>query len=234
MKNILAVTACLKRCSIAILYEGVIFEQNLDTDSSANLVSVADALVHENNVDLRKIDGVITASGPGSFTGIRVSHSFVKGVAFSLGIPAISVDYFAVVDSMYNQRCHCAGFLRHSGPTTCVSLNGEGWRCRRDITNGATVTLVLIESDKNHLYFRHYNNGKYNEGVASYENIKSYIRNNNIDVIIGNAGEELGEYHEKMIYIDDFRNAKYLLSFSELLTPESKIAPLYISARSEY
>ncbi|GHU16901.1 hypothetical protein FACS189472_02980 [Alphaproteobacteria bacterium] len=286
MKNILAVTACLKRCSVALLYDGMIFEKNLDIDSSANLASVAEKLILENNVDLRKIDGIITASGPGSFTGIRVSHSFAKGVAFSLGIPAVSVDYFAVLaaqalmasppadvyaDSNCNAEAKSTGVKRQlhneiffardscrrarkNADTRVVaqdrsvlivhedsSSGSDEANCEKDplcssLENGASITLarlLLIESEKNQLYFRHYNNGKYNEGVASYEDIKSYIRNNNIDVIIGNAEKGLEEYREKMIYIDDFRNAKYLLPFSELLTEESKIVPLYINARSE-
>ncbi|GHT93742.1 hypothetical protein FACS1894122_09440 [Alphaproteobacteria bacterium] len=212
MKNILAVTACLKRCSVAISYEGAIFEKNLDVDSSANLASVVDALIRENNIDLKKIDGVITASGPGSFTGIRVSQSFAKGIAFSFGIQAVSVDYFTVL----------------AAHALMLSPSAERY-AKSTRVNGSIVTL--IESEKSQLYFRHYKNEIYDEGVASYENIKSYIRNNEVDVIIGNAGEELGEYREKMIYIDDFRNAKYLLSFSELLTTESKITPLYINAR---
>ncbi|MDR2794581.1 MAG: tRNA (adenosine(37)-N6)-threonylcarbamoyltransferase complex dimerization subunit type 1 TsaB, partial [Holosporaceae bacterium] len=120
---LLAVTACLKRCSAAIVRDGIIGEKNLNADASSNFVGIVSDLLRENNIDVKKINGIITASGPGSFTGIRIAQSFTKGMAFSLKIPAVSVDYFDVIDSIYRRQC------------------GDD-----------SARITLIESEKNQLY----------------------------------------------------------------------------------
>ena len=104
MKNILAVTACLKRCSVAISYENKIYELNQNVDAASNLVSLANELCEANKIDLRKLDGVVTASGPGSFTGIRVAQSFAKGIALACGLPSLSVSYFDVIQRIFNKQ----------------------------------------------------------------------------------------------------------------------------------
>lgn len=104
MKNILAVTACLKRCSVAISYDNEIYEVNESVDAASNLVSFADELCESNGIDLHRLDGIVTASGPGSFTGIRVAQSFVKGVALAYNLHSLSVSYFDVIQRMFNQK----------------------------------------------------------------------------------------------------------------------------------
>jgi tRNA threonylcarbamoyl adenosine modification protein YeaZ len=102
MKNIIAVSACLKRCSAAVSYENQLYEINENTDAAANLVWLVDNLVKSKNIDLKQISGIMTASGPGSFTGIRVAQSFAKGLALSLKLPSVSISYFDVVRSIYS------------------------------------------------------------------------------------------------------------------------------------
>lgn len=104
MKNTLAVTACLKRCSVAISYENKIYEINQNVDAASNLVSLANELCEANKIDLHKLDGVVTASGPGSFTGIRVAQSFAKGIAIACGLPSLSVSYFDVIQHIFNTQ----------------------------------------------------------------------------------------------------------------------------------
>ncbi|MDR3180253.1 MAG: tRNA (adenosine(37)-N6)-threonylcarbamoyltransferase complex dimerization subunit type 1 TsaB [Holosporaceae bacterium] len=196
---LLAVTACLKRCSAAVFHDGIISEKNLSVDASSNFVSVVSDLLRESNINAREINGIITASGPGSFTGVRIAQSFTKGMAFSLKIPAVSVDYFEVIDSIFRQQC-----------------------------NNDFPRIIVIESEKNQLYFRRHEEKKFIYGVDSYENIESYVEKNNVRIIISNITKNLGEKAE--FCIDDFRNARHLLSFSPLLSPESRVTPLYINA----
>ncbi|MDR1982720.1 MAG: tRNA (adenosine(37)-N6)-threonylcarbamoyltransferase complex dimerization subunit type 1 TsaB [Holosporaceae bacterium] len=101
MKNIMAISACLKRCSLAISYDNQLYEINENIDAAANLVWLADNFVKSKNIDLGNIDGIITTSGPGSFTGIRVAQSFAKGLALSLGLPAASASYFDIIESFH-------------------------------------------------------------------------------------------------------------------------------------
>jgi tRNA threonylcarbamoyl adenosine modification protein YeaZ len=99
MKNVIAISASLKYCSIAILYEDKLYEVDEYIDVASNLVWLADNLVKSHHIDLQKMDEIIAAAGPGSFTGIRAAQSFAKGLALSLKIPATSANYFDVISS---------------------------------------------------------------------------------------------------------------------------------------
>jgi tRNA threonylcarbamoyl adenosine modification protein YeaZ len=126
MKNIIAVSACLKRCSLAISYGDQLYEINEDVDAAANLVWLADGLIKSKNIDLRSIDGVITTSGPGSFTGIRVAQSFAKGLALSLKLSSVSVSYFDVIGLHWAKNCPDAGIVIGSERRQIYyQINGE-------------------------------------------------------------------------------------------------------------
>ena len=58
---------------------------------SAQLVPTLAALLESHGVAAKDIDGFAVASGPGSFTGLRVGLSAVKGLAEVLGKPIATV-----------------------------------------------------------------------------------------------------------------------------------------------
>lgn len=104
MKNVIAITACLKRCSIAISYQNQIFQINEYVDAATNLAFFLQNLIKKNAIEIKKIEGIITVSGPGSFTGIRTAQSLVKAVAMTLQIPSASISYFDVIDQIAAEK----------------------------------------------------------------------------------------------------------------------------------
>ena len=46
----------------------------------------------EGSYDLKNIDGVVISIGPGSYTGLRIGVSTAKSLAYSLGVPVITVN----------------------------------------------------------------------------------------------------------------------------------------------
>lgn len=104
MNNVLAVTADLKRCSVAVRYNNRVFSIDESLDSSTYLVPVTKALLDENNIELSKMERLITSSGPGSFTGIRTAQSFIKGLSLALGIPAFCCSYFDVIKNIFGNN----------------------------------------------------------------------------------------------------------------------------------
>lgn len=51
-----------------------------------------EALLLENNRSLRDLSFVAVSSGPGSYTGLRIMYSTVKGICFVQDLPLIEVD----------------------------------------------------------------------------------------------------------------------------------------------
>lgn len=99
--NCLAITAELKKCSAAVLYKGQVFTVNENADSSSQSAYLTDRLLKENGIKFNEIDKIITVSGPGSFTGIRVAQSLCKGLALALNIPSACISYFELLSMMF-------------------------------------------------------------------------------------------------------------------------------------
>jgi tRNA threonylcarbamoyladenosine biosynthesis protein TsaB len=64
---------------------------NLSVTHSERLMPAIDRLLADVSRPVREIEGIALALGPGSFTGLRIGVSTVKGLAFALGVPVAGV-----------------------------------------------------------------------------------------------------------------------------------------------
>ena len=91
---ILAVDTTGEQGSIALVYEdGAVQEVRLDSpEGFAHLLfGEIEALLKRAGIDYQDIEVFASASGPGSFTGVRIGLTAVKGLAEATGRPAIAV-----------------------------------------------------------------------------------------------------------------------------------------------
>lgn len=72
---------------------GLIAEARLNIKStySERLMTAVDHVLKQSALDISDIDTFAVAIGPGSFTGLRIGLSTVKGFAFATGRPVVSV-----------------------------------------------------------------------------------------------------------------------------------------------
>ncbi|HZU08613.1 MAG TPA: tRNA (adenosine(37)-N6)-threonylcarbamoyltransferase complex dimerization subunit type 1 TsaB [Pseudacidobacterium sp.] len=64
---------------------------------SAMLMPRIRELLDANGIGVHEITAIVVVNGPGSFTGVRVGLSAVKGLVEALGIPVIAVSRLAVL-----------------------------------------------------------------------------------------------------------------------------------------
>jgi len=93
-QRILAIDTSSTFGSVALVEGGtVIAEQKISRDSthSERLMPAIEALLKDCNLGVSEIDLFAVGSGPGSFTGLRVGVSTLKGLAWAVSRPVIGV-----------------------------------------------------------------------------------------------------------------------------------------------
>jgi tRNA threonylcarbamoyladenosine biosynthesis protein TsaB len=91
---VLGIETSTKTGGAAVVTEdGVVahYSLNIEVTYSERLMSTIDRVIKDAGLDLPAIDGFAVSIGPGSFTGLRVGLSTVKGLAFATGKPVAAV-----------------------------------------------------------------------------------------------------------------------------------------------
>jgi tRNA threonylcarbamoyladenosine biosynthesis protein TsaB len=95
----LAIDTSTETASIALSSQGeIVAELTWHTGQShtTELVPNLTCILEQARINLKDINGVIVAKGPGSFNGLRVGMSFAKGLALSLNIPILGISTLEV------------------------------------------------------------------------------------------------------------------------------------------
>ncbi len=98
--KILAVDSSAKACSAAIVEDDKIigsFFINTSLTHSQTLVPMVENLLSCTSLSLSDIDRLAVSAGPGSFTGVRIGVSAIKGMAMPLGLPCAGVSTLAAM-----------------------------------------------------------------------------------------------------------------------------------------
>ncbi len=105
--RILALESSAKTASAALLTDGVLTAeayQNCGLTHSVTLLPMVEAMLKQANVTLEQIDCFAVAYGPGSFTGVRIGVSAVKGLAWAAQKPCVAVSTLEGMATMHTQE----------------------------------------------------------------------------------------------------------------------------------
>ncbi len=93
MKNILAIDTSSKLMGVSLKSGGNIFSDFINDGyaHSENLLPMIDKLLKLASIRQNDLELLICTRGPGSFTGLRIGMSTLKGISLGLNIPLISV-----------------------------------------------------------------------------------------------------------------------------------------------
>lgn len=94
------------------------FYINTKLTHSQTLIPMIDALLGSTKLELSDIDYFAVNTGPGSFTGIRIGVSVIKGMAMALNKPCVSVSTlhsmaYNYIDSESTIVCSCMDARRN-------------------------------------------------------------------------------------------------------------------------
>lgn len=95
---LLALETATNVCSVAYCDEnGNIYEQrtNKRGTHSEQLFLFIEQLQDEYDFEIKDLDAVLVSEGPGSYTGLRISASAVKGLLFQTEVPLVGLNTLA-------------------------------------------------------------------------------------------------------------------------------------------
>ena len=99
--KILGIETSVKQSSAAIVVENNSYEvfSDIKEDAAKSLPFIVENVLNKAQSSFNDIDGIAISMGPGSFTGLRVGLSYVKGLSLVLDIPIVPISTF---ESMIN------------------------------------------------------------------------------------------------------------------------------------
>ena len=95
--------------SVGLIDDGEVISDyllNLPVTHSERLLGAIEFVLRDARCPIEKIDGWAIALGPGSFTGLRIGVSTVKGLAFATGKPVAGVSILDVLASQIAPTPH--------------------------------------------------------------------------------------------------------------------------------
>lgn len=124
--------------SVAVVEDDITVAEytlNYKKTHSQTLLPMLDELRRMTELDLNSIDAIAVASGPGSFTGLRIGAATAKGLGLALGLPIIPVP---TVDALaYN--------LYGSTKNICPLMDARRNQVYTGLYTFENDTLVTIE-----------------------------------------------------------------------------------------
>ncbi len=98
--NLLAVDSATQTCSVALMQQGrIVAEFGADPDQThaRHLMKLIDSVLNAAGQKVANLDAMAVTSGPGSFTGLRISMAVVKGFALAFNRPVCPVSSLATL-----------------------------------------------------------------------------------------------------------------------------------------
>ncbi|AWV99111.1 tRNA (adenosine(37)-N6)-threonylcarbamoyltransferase complex dimerization subunit type 1 TsaB [Arcticibacterium luteifluviistationis] len=95
MALILSVETSVNGCSVAIHEDGIVrsnFELFEERSSAEMLTVLMEQALRVSKKDFSDLDALAVSKGPGSYTGLRIGVSTVKGVCYAMDLPLVSMN----------------------------------------------------------------------------------------------------------------------------------------------
>lgn len=139
--KLLAIETSAVSVSVAVVEDGALIAsayQNTALTHSRTLMPMVDAMLQTAELKLSDMDCFAVAAGPGSFTGLRIGISAVKGLAWALEKPCLAV---STLEAM-------AYSLRHMDCTIVCAMDARRQQIYNAIFRAEGGTLTRLCDDR--------------------------------------------------------------------------------------
>ncbi len=107
--KILSIECSAQPCSVAIMDDQKILASsfvNVKLTHSQTLLPMVENLLNAASMSLSEIEGFAISAGPGSFTGVRIGISAIKGLAAPKSVPCVGVStLLSMAESFRDTDC---------------------------------------------------------------------------------------------------------------------------------
>ena len=154
----LAIDTSSDTTGLAVIHNGQIMGEitwHCGKNHTVELLPHLESLLRQSALNIKDMQGIIVARGPGSFNGLRVGLGTAKGLAFSLGVPIAGVSTLEA--TAYQHAGYdlpvCALFDAGRGEIAhgVYQLQGGEWRCLAP--EGLTTMVELCHRIKEKTVF---------------------------------------------------------------------------------
>lgn len=152
--KILALETSAKSVSAAVVENGIPLAytyQNTGLTHSRTLMPLVDAMLSSSELKMEDLDVLAVSAGPGSFTGLRIGVSALKGLAWALEKPCCAVSTLeAMAQNMRHMDCDiiCAMDARRNQVYNAI-FRAESGQLTRLTPDRAISLAELSEELKN-------------------------------------------------------------------------------------
>ncbi len=113
--KILSVECSATPASVAVIDDGKILASsfvNVKLTHSQTLMPMIENMLSSSKLTISDIDGFAISNGPGSFTGVRIGISAIKGLAAAKNLPCVAVSTLsAMAMSYFDTDCIVCGVM---------------------------------------------------------------------------------------------------------------------------
>jgi tRNA threonylcarbamoyladenosine biosynthesis protein TsaB len=181
---ILGIDTATAAASVALVEDAKLIGEEISSRSAASgngaahrgnhaetLLPLIDRLLVKSGLALTDISAFAVAIGPGSFTGLRIGLSTVKGLAYGSEVPVVGVPTLEAVAARVNDR---EGFIcpfldARKKEVYAALFHREGERLERVSDDVVSTPLAVVESAR-----RRMNGGRclfIGDAVPAYEDL---------------------------------------------------------------
>ncbi len=124
--KILALDTAAQSCSVAITADGALCAELTalkNQTHSKHLMPLIDSVLSIAGFRVEELDGLAVTIGPGSFTGLRIGISTIKGLAHALNRPAVGISSLEALAWQCADRSHliCPLLDARKGEVYCAT-----------------------------------------------------------------------------------------------------------------